>query len=72
MKKSSWDSNADYSDILELFEQEDVLDEDIARDMNMDVQAVSSLRREMQDEEAIDSPSLFFKTQGKKTSRRKR
>ena len=72
MKKSSRDSSADYSDILELFEQEDVLDDDIARDMNVDIKTVLSFRQELQDEEAIASPSLFFKTHSAKTSRQKK
>jgi hypothetical protein len=59
----------DYQDFVELFE-EDVMDEEIARDMNIDIETVRSIKKELQDEEVADGPSLFFKTSKSKKNRR--
>jgi len=61
----------DYQDFAELLEEEDVMDEDIARDMNIDVETVKSMKQEMQDEEAANRPSVFFKASRNKRTRRK-
>lgn len=60
----------DYQDFVELFE-EDVMDEEIARDMNIDIETVRSIKKDLQDEEAADGPSVFFKTSKNKKNRRK-
>jgi hypothetical protein len=61
LKQGSWPSEADYSDLLELFEREDVTDEDIARDMKIDIKTVWSLRKEFLEEEMLDGPSTLFR-----------
>lgn len=63
--------SSDYQDFVDLFEEEDVMDEDIARDMNVDIETVRSIKQELQDEERSDGPSAFFKTKGLKKTRRK-
>jgi hypothetical protein len=50
----------EYTDFAELFELADVNDDDIARDMNVDIQTVKSIKYEWEYEEAKDSPSLLF------------
>ncbi len=52
----------EYTDLVELFELADVNDEDIARDMNVDIQTVKKIKDEWESEEVKDSPSVFFKT----------
>lgn len=62
---------SDYQDFVDLLEEEDVMDEDIARDMNVDIETVRSIKQEMQDEETANGPSVFFKTPRTKKTRRK-
>jgi hypothetical protein len=52
----------EYTDFVELFELADVNDDDIARDMNVDIQTVKRIKDEWENEEVKDSPSVFFKT----------
>ncbi len=52
--------NEEYNDFAELFELADINDEDIARDMNVDIQTVKSIKYEWEYEDAKDSPSLLF------------
>lgn len=52
---------SDISDFADLLEEEDIRDEDIARDMNLDVETVKSMKQDLRDEE-VDGPSVFFKT----------
>ncbi|MGI6485813.1 MAG: hypothetical protein ACOX15_05740 [Tepidanaerobacteraceae bacterium] len=53
-------NNEEYNDFAELFELADINDEDIARDMNVDIQTVKSIKYEWEYEDAKDSPSLLF------------
>jgi len=64
--------SGDYQDFVELLEEDDVMDEDIARDMDVDVETVRSMKQEMQDEEAANGPSVFFKASRNKRTRRKK
>lgn len=66
-----FNSKDDYADLVELFELEDVADEDIARDMNVELRTVRQIKEELMEEDLKDSPSLFFKslTQRKKPGR---
>ncbi|TYP50370.1 hypothetical protein [Thermosediminibacter litoriperuensis] len=52
------------TDYLELFE-EGVRDEDIARDMNVDVETVRSIRGELDTENTSPKSIFFKKTRGK-------
>lgn len=52
------------SDYLELFE-EGVTDEDIARDMNVNIETVRSIRNELDDEDKNPKWIFFKKTRGK-------
>lgn len=52
---------SDISDFADLLEEEDIRDEDIARDMNLDVETVKRMKQDLRDEE-VDGPSVFFKT----------
>jgi len=60
----------DFSEVVELLEDEDVMDEDIARDMNLNLDTVRSLKKDLE-EENIESPSVFFKAYKVNKSRRK-
>ncbi|KXG78205.1 hypothetical protein AN618_05970 [Fervidicola ferrireducens] len=53
-----------FSDYLELFE-EGVTDEDIARDMKVNVETVKSIRNELDDEDKNPKWIFFKKTRGK-------
>jgi len=61
---------SDFSEVADLLEDEDVLDEDIARDLNIDLETVRSLKKDLE-EENIDNPSAFFKAYKTNKSRRK-
>lgn len=63
MEKNFRRSNSRYSKISDMFEEEDVADEDLARDMGMDLNTVSSLRRKYEDEENMDSNRSFSRYQ---------
>lgn len=53
-----------FSDYLELFE-EGITDEDIARDMKVNVETVKSIRNELDDEDKNPKWIFFKKTRGK-------
>jgi hypothetical protein len=62
------DSN--FSEVVDLLEDEDIEDEDIARDMNLDLETVRSLKQDI-DEDILDGPSALFKAFKIKKTRRK-
>jgi hypothetical protein len=69
--KNALNPGPDYADFFDLLENEDVNDEEIARYMNLDIETVRSIKKELQDDEINDAPSAFFKTWKPKKDRRK-
>ncbi|WP_422444018.1 hypothetical protein [Thermoanaerobacterium sp. DL9XJH110] len=69
--KNALNPGPDYAEIYDLLENEDVSDEEIARYMNLDIETVRSIKKELQDDEINDAPSTFFKTWKPKKDRRK-
>lgn len=59
--KNLLNPDPDFSDVFELFEDNEVRDEDIARDMNIDVEIVRRIKREWHYEDMPNSLSAFFK-----------
>ncbi len=52
--KVLFNSKENYADILDLFDQDDIADEDIAQYANMDIDTVKSIKREWVNEETIN------------------
>ena len=48
--KVLFNSKENYADILDLFDQDDIADEDIAQYANMDIDTVKSIKREVNEE----------------------
>lgn len=70
LTKGFYPAAEDYQDYFELFE-EDVMDEEIARDMHVDIETVQSIKKDFKDEEMVEGPSVFFKATSNKKKRRK-
>lgn len=62
--------SGDFNEVVDMLEDEDINEEDIARETNLDLETVRSLRKDLE-EDVIDSPSVFFKTYKVKRTRRK-
>jgi 1,2-phenylacetyl-CoA epoxidase catalytic subunit len=52
--KALFNSNENYADILDLFDQDDIADEDIAQYANMDIDTVKSIKQEWINEETVN------------------
>ena len=52
--KVLFNSNENYADILDLFDQDDIDDEDIAHYANIDIDRVESIKREWVDDETVN------------------
>lgn len=52
--KVLFNSNENYTDILDLFDQDDIADEDIAQYADIDIDTVKSIKREWVNEESLN------------------
>lgn len=52
--KVLFNSNENYADILDLFDQDDIADEDIAQYADIDINTVKSIKREWVNEESLN------------------
>ena len=52
--KVLFNSNENYTDILDLFDQDDIADEDIAQYADIDIDTVKSIKRERVNEESLN------------------
>jgi hypothetical protein len=52
--KVLFNSNENYADILDLFDQYDIDDEDIAHYANIDIDTVERIKREWVDDETVN------------------
>jgi 1,2-phenylacetyl-CoA epoxidase catalytic subunit len=57
--KELFNSNDDYADILDMFDEENMFDEDIARDAKIGIDTVKSIKKSWIDKDSSYLQSIF-------------